>query len=245
MSSNIDFKRYVVNDITKLTNLRNKLGVKSWDTFAIFIDCSPSNIYDHVYSKQEEGGVPVYEKILQPWHLKLFTLLNYLHAKKEKDLIEAILTPISKPKKLPASLSGVDIGNFANDVGEPITTGADLKKLTSDISELFGITDPKAKRGPLKKGEKKPSIKESQPLTYFMSSVAGIAPRTFGSYVNAPNAKSKTMRGIVSKLYSIVSYLCEEGREDLVQMLVDIDESYMKDYGKKRERATPTVEDNS
>ncbi|MCF2900892.1 hypothetical protein L1267_10805 [Pseudoalteromonas sp. OFAV1] len=253
MTSKINIDEYIINDIEKLENLRNELGIKTWEQFAVLVDCSPSNIFDHVYYKKEkvdgkvvkpkDGELPIYEKLLQVWHLKLFTLINYLLKTGQNDELEAALTPIALPKKMPdtVALSSEDL--FENRIGTPVNNGSKLAKLTKEISEYMDLEDPTLRRGPTKRGQIKPSKEEQLPLTAFMSSLAGIAMRTYISYLKAPDPetiedpkKRRNMRSIVVKLYSIASYLLEENRKDLLELIVSIDESYMTDYGVKRIR---------
>ena len=236
--SSIKPDKYIVNSVEKLEELRNELGILSWDRFAILLDCSPSNIYDHVYSNQDQtdGGLPEYEKILQLWHIKLFTLINYLNKTGEEDLLDAVLTPISLPKSMPKSIGLTEEDTYGQNYGKPVITGTDLKALSADISLMFGINDPEVKRGPGNGRDKTLSLQDQLPLTNFMAELTGIAMRTYSSYVNSKEANTKKMRGIVSKIYTVVSYLYEEDHKELIEFLSEIDDKYIIEYGRKRLR---------
>lgn len=247
MTASIKLKDYLVNDIDSLTELRKDLGLKSWDQMAVLIDLSSSNLYDHVYSSTtdngKKNGKPVYEKLLQLWHIKLFTALNYLNQQSDsvtEDLLEQILRPLVMPERLPNSVTLSDSDLFENGEfgGTIIKTPDDLKMLSGVISKGMNIKDPVIKRGP-GNGKKAGIPLEVQfPLTNLMANISGISFRTYNSYAKAPKTpKGKRMKGMLSKIYTLASLLAEEKRFDIIQMMADIDESHMKEYGVKRYRA--------
>tara|TARA_B100000749_G_scaffold280680_2_gene277897 strand:- start:1937 stop:2701 length:765 start_codon:yes stop_codon:yes gene_type:complete len=248
MAQQIKISDYLVNDVEKLTNLRDSLGISSWVDFAIHIDCSPSNLYDHVYTNSidKKTGKPIYEKLLQPWHVKLFTLIKYLSVQKSKDdkkILEMILTPINPPAKLPSNCSLKKLKDFEEHYSEVISSGADLRDLIPLVSDAFDLVDSEMKKGARKRDEKPQTREEQQPLSFKMANLTGIAIRTYDSYIKTRTKDKdgnplppKPMRGIIAKIYTIVNYLLEEDRQDLVDILTMVDESCMSDYGVKRNR---------
>lgn len=243
MTASINLNDYLVNDIELLTELRKDLGLKSWDQMAVLIDLSSSNLYDHVYSSKTENGKPVYEKILQLWHIKLFTALNYLNQQNDPvtvDLLEQIMRPLSIPKHVPNSVTITEDDLFENGEfgGKIIKTPEDLKALAKIISKGTGLKDPVIKRGP--GNGKKPDvpIEEQFLLTNLMAKISGISFRTYNSYAKASmtNPKAKRLKGMLSKIYTLASLLAEEKRFDIIHMMADIDKSHTKEYGIKRVR---------
>lgn len=245
MTATIKPEDYLINNVDLLTTLRKDLGIKSWDQMAVSIDLSSSNLYDHVYtktdSKREEKGLkPVYEKLFQLWHIKLFTALNYLNQQfddETSEMLDLALKPLAIPNKVPNSVTLTDADIFTEQ-DAVIRTPKDLKNLAALISEGMGVKDPILKRGPGNGRQKDIPLEDQFPLTNLMANISGISFRTYNSYAKAPNTeKGKKMKGMLSKIYTLAHLFAKAGRFDIIQMMADINEDkHTDDYGEKRHR---------